>query len=141
MIRDQILNNENVQPNSKEIETLKANFPQFFDQSGQFLQDRFNEMLKSSDVILSKEGYELKFLGKSYARYLSSTATETFLAPLEEDNEKDDNKDSENLYIIGDNLDALKHLLNSYSGKIKCIYIEMIMQELIQFNDCKRAVA
>lgn len=124
MIRDQILDNENVQPNSKEVETLKANFPQFFDQSGQFLQDRFNEMLKSSDVTLSKEGYELKFLGKSYARFLSSTATETFLAPLEEDNAKHENKDSENLYIIGDNLDALKHLLKTYSGKIKCIYID-----------------
>lgn len=124
MIRDQILGNENVQPNSKEIETLKANFPQFFDQSGQFLQDRFNAMLKSSDVTLSKEGYDLKFLGKSYARFLSSTATETFLAPLEEDNAKHENKDSENLYIIGDNLDALKHLLKSYSEKIKCIYID-----------------
>ena len=124
MIRDQILGNEKIQPNSKEIETLKANFPQFFDESGQFLQDRFMGMLKSNEVVLSKEGYELKFLGKSYARYLSSTATETFLAPQEEDNAKPENKDSENLYIIGDNLDALKHLLNSYSGKIKCIYID-----------------
>lgn len=124
MIRDQILGNENVQPNTKEMEKLKAIFPQFFDESGQFLQDRFHEMLKSNDVVLSKEGYELKFLGKSYARYLSSTATETFLSPLEVDNAKPENMDSENLYIIGDNLDALKHLLNSYAGKIKCIYID-----------------
>lgn len=124
MIRDQILGNEKVQPNSKEIEILKANFPQFFDESGQFLQDKFMEMLKRNEVVLSKEGYELKFLGKSYARYLSSTATETFLAPLVEDNSKPENKDSENLYIIGDNLDALKHLLNSYAGKIKCVYID-----------------
>ena len=124
MIRKQILGNEKVKPNSKEIETLKANFPQFFDESGQFLEDRFMGMLKSNEVVLSKEGYELKFLGKSYARYLSSTSTETFLAPLEEDNAKPENKDSENLYIIGDNLDALKHLLNSYAGKIKCIYLD-----------------
>ena len=124
MIRDQILGNEKVQPNSKEIEILKANFPQFFDESGQFLQDKFMEMLKRNEVVLSKEGYELKFLGKSYARYLSSTSTETFLAPLVEDNSKPENKDSENLYIIGDNLDALKHLLNSYAGKIKCVYID-----------------
>lgn len=124
MIRDQILGNEKIQPNSKEIETLKANFPQFFDESGQFLQDRFMGMLRSNEVVLLKEGYELKFLGKSYARYHSSTATETFLAPLEEDNAKPENKDSENLYMIGDNLDALKHLINSYAGKIKCIYID-----------------
>jgi len=124
MIRDQILGNEKIQPYSKEIETLKANFPQFFDESGQFLQDRFMGMLRSNEVVLLKEGYELKFLGKSYARYHSSTATETFLAPLEEDNAKPENKDSENLYMIGDNLDALKHLINSYAGKIKCIYID-----------------
>lgn len=122
MIRNQIQENENIKPNSKEIENLKESFPQFFDDSGQFLQDRFMEMLKSNDIVLSKEGYELKFLGKSYARYLSSTETEAFLAPLEEDNSKPENKDSENLYIIGDNLDALKHLINSYAGKIKCIY-------------------
>lgn len=28
------------------------------------------------------------------------------------------------MYIVGDNLDALKHLLKSYSNKIKCIYID-----------------
>ncbi|MDU5444772.1 MAG: site-specific DNA-methyltransferase, partial [Finegoldia magna] len=34
------------------------------------------------------------------------------------------NKDSENIYITGDNLDGLKHLLKSYAGKVKCIYID-----------------
>lgn len=81
-------------------------------------------MLRENEVNLVKEGYELKFLGKSYARYLSATKTETFLSPHIEKNEKDENKNSENLYIIGDNLDALKHLLGSYAGKIKCIYID-----------------
>ena len=28
------------------------------------------------------------------------------------------------MYISGDNLDALKHLVKSYSGKVKCIYID-----------------
>lgn len=31
---------------------------------------------------------------------------------------------SENVYISGDNLDALKHLLKSYAGQVKCIYID-----------------
>ncbi|EKZ0208114.1 site-specific DNA-methyltransferase, partial [Enterococcus faecalis] len=30
----------------------------------------------------------------------------------------------ENIYITGDNLDGLKHLLKSYAGKVKCIYID-----------------
>lgn len=124
MLKDNIIANENIKPNSNEIEKLKANLPQFFDKDGEFLLDRFKEMLRQSDITLNKEGYELKFLGKSYARYLSSTKTETFLAPHVEENSKEENKNSENLYIIGDNLDALKHLLGSYVGKIKCIYID-----------------
>lgn len=124
MLKDNIKANDNIKPNSKEIEKLKNNFPQFFDKDGEFLLDRFKEMLKQSDITLTKEGYELKFLGKSYARYLSSTKTETFIAPHTEENKKEENKNSENLYIIGDNLDALKHLLGSYAGKIKCIYID-----------------
>lgn len=124
MIGNNIEENLEKKPNSREIEKLKNEFPQFFDKDGEFLVDRFKEMLKQSDITLNKEGYELKFLGKSYARYLSSTKTETFLAPHTEENQKEENKDSENLYIIGDNLDALKHLLGSFAGKIKCIYID-----------------
>ncbi|MCI5839451.1 MAG: site-specific DNA-methyltransferase [Peptoniphilaceae bacterium] len=124
MIGENIKENAEKKVNSREIEKLKKDFPQFFDKEGDFLLDRFKEMLKQSDVTLTKEGYELKFLGKSYARYLSSTKTETFIAPHVEENQKEENKNSENLYIIGDNIDALKHLLGSYSGKIKCIYID-----------------
>jgi type III restriction enzyme/adenine-specific DNA-methyltransferase len=46
------------------------------------------------------------------------------IVPDEEHNAKPENKDSKNIYISGDNIDALKHLLKSYSGKIKCIYID-----------------
>ncbi|MCG1024563.1 hypothetical protein [Dehalobacter sp.] len=45
-----------------------------------------------------------------------------------------------NKIIRGDNLEALKALLPQYEGKIKCIYIEIIMQRLIQFNDCQRSL-
>ena len=79
MLKDNIMANENIKPNSNEIEKLKANLPQFFDKDGEFLLDRFKKMLRQSDITLNKEGYELNFLGKSYARYLSSTKTETLL--------------------------------------------------------------
>lgn len=124
MMIDNLKVNENIHPNSREIELLRADFPQFFDKDGEFCIDRFKKMLRSSGITLSKEGYELNFLGKSYARYLSSTKTETFISPDIAENAKEENKSSENLYIIGDNLDALKHLLGSYAGKIKCIYID-----------------
>ena len=81
-------------------------------------------MLGENDVSLNKEGYELKFLGKSYARYLSATKTETYIAPDLKHNVLPENIHSENIYIVGDNIDALKHLIGSYAGKIKCIYID-----------------
>ena len=124
MLKENLLKNEKVKPNSREIELLKQNFPQFFSKEGEFLLEKFKEMLKMEDVKIDKEGYELKFLGKNYARFLTSTETENVIVPNIKHNEEEINKNSENLYIIGDNLDALKHLLNSYSGKIKCIYID-----------------
>lgn len=39
---------------------------------------------------------------------------------------------SENKIIHGDNLEALKSLLPEYAGRIKCIYIEIILAYLIQ---------
>lgn len=124
MIGQNLKDNEEKKPNSREMEKLKRDFPQFFSKDGEFKLDMFKDFLGEEEVDISKEGYELKFLGKSYAKYLSSLETETYISPDSCHNEKDENKDSENLYIVGDNLDALKHMLGSYSGKIKCIYID-----------------
>lgn len=42
------------------------------------------------------------------------------------------NPDTENMLIHGDNLLALKALERDYAGKIKCVYIEIILAYLIQ---------
>lgn len=57
MLKENIESNKTISPNSREIETLKQNFPQFFDKDGAFLFDRFKAMLKQSDITLTKEGY------------------------------------------------------------------------------------
>ena len=124
MIKKQIENNENVKPNTKLLNQLKENLPNFFDKDNNFMLDKFKNALKSDEINITKEGYELNFLGKNYARFQTSTETETITSPLTNHNNEDENKNSENLYIIGDNLDALKHLLKSYSRKVKCIYID-----------------
>lgn len=124
MIKEQFENNENVKPNTKLLNLLKENFPDFFDKDNNFKLEKFKKALNSDEINITKEGYELNFLGKSYARFQTSTETETIISPLTDHNNKDENKNSENLYIIGDNLDALKHLLKSYSRKVKCIYID-----------------
>lgn len=124
MIGNKLQENENIKPNSLEMRKLKETFPQYFNNKGEFEIDKFKDFLKQEEVEISKEGHELKFLGKSYAKYLSSLETETYISPDIKHNSKEENKDSENLYIVGDNIDALKHLLSSYTGEIKCIYID-----------------
>ena len=124
MIKEQLENNENIRPNTKLLNLLKENFPDYFDKDNNFMIDKFKNILNSNEINITKEGYELNFLGKSYARFQTSTETETIISPLTNHNNEDENKNSENLYIIGDNLDALKHLLKSYSRKVKCIYID-----------------
>lgn len=123
MIKDIINSNEAVLPNTKQIEVLKENFPACFKEDGSFDIERFKEYLNDS-LMVTNEGYELKFLGKNYARLLTSVDTTTVVVPDEEHNNKPENKDSQNIYISGDNLDGLKQLLKSHQGKVKCIYID-----------------
>lgn len=123
MIRDIITANETVTPNQKEINILKENFPSCFRADGTFDMVRFSEFLKDK-IDISHEGYELKFLGKNYAKMLASLDTETVIVPDEAHNSLPENVNSENVYISGDNLDGLKHLLKSYAGQVKCIYID-----------------
>ncbi len=123
MIKDILNKNEKMTPNSKEIAILKEHFPSCFKSDGTFDIEKFKGFL-SDKITVTDEGYELKFLGKNYARLLASVDTTTVITPNEEHNSKLENKNSENIYISGDNLDGLKHLLKSYSGEVKCIYID-----------------
>jgi len=43
------------------------------------------------------------------------------------------------MVIHGDNLLALKSLLPEYEGRVKCIYIDIFTQKMIQFNYSCRA--
>ena len=123
MIKNIIAANEGITPGSKEVAILKEHFPSCFHSDGSFDLVRFQEFL-SDKVAVANEGYELRFLGKNYARLLASVDTTTVIVPDEEHNSKSENTNSKNVYISGDNLDALKHLLKSYAKKIKCIYID-----------------
>lgn len=123
MIKDIMSANEAVTPNSREMAVLREHFPACFTSDGAFDLERFKGFL-SDKIAVTDEGYELKFLGKNYSRLLASLDTTTVIVPDEEHNAKPENANSQNVYISGDNLDGLKHLLKSYEKKIKCIYID-----------------
>lgn len=122
MIKDAMNKNENVSVNGREIEALKEYFPACF-HDGEFDLERFKEYL-GDQLVVRNDGYELKFLGKNYGRLLASMDTTTVVVPDEEHNSKPENADSQNIYISGDNLDGLKHLLKSYAHSVQCIYID-----------------
>ena len=105
------------------MEGLKEYFPQCFNSNGEFDIEKFREAIQPQ-VDVTREGRSYDFLGKSYARMLSSLDTTTVIRPDVEHNSKAENANSENIYISGDNLDALHHLVKSYAGQVKCIYID-----------------
>jgi adenine-specific DNA-methyltransferase len=121
---EKINTTQNITAFSKEIEVLKKYFPQCFDKSGALNFEKFKKQLSKNEINFSKESYGMDWLGKSYARLLASDETTTLLKEDETFNQKDENKNSENLLIKGDNLEVLKHLSNAYYEKIKMIYID-----------------
>lgn len=123
MIRNIVEENEKTTPISREMEGLKEFFPQCFNSNGEFDIEKFREAIQPQ-VDVTREGRSYDFLGKSYARMLSSLDTTTVIRPDVEHNSKPENQNSENIYISGDNLDALHHLVKSYAGQVKCIYID-----------------
>ena len=67
------------------------------------------------------EKYELNFVGKQKAKEISKIPTDKKLVL---DNNVSTNLTSDNMIIVGDNLDALKLLKQNYENKIKMIYID-----------------
>ena len=123
MIKDIIDRNGQVQAGGKELEVLKHYFPQCFTNEGNFDIEKFRAALPEGTKI-TDETTGFSFLGKNYARMLTNMDTTTLIRPDIEHNSKPENKDSQNVYISGDNLDALQHLVKSYSGEVKVIYID-----------------
>lgn len=123
MIKDIMIHNADAAAGQKELEVLKKYFPQCFHADGEFDIEAFKAALPGGTTI-TDETSGFNWLGKNYARMLTNMDTTTLIRPDEEHNAKPENKDSQNVYISGDNLDALQHLVKSYSGKVKVIYID-----------------
>ena len=83
------------------------------------------ELLKqmlSPDVVDGGEAYEFTWVGKKAAIVEANKPIRKTLRPCVAESKNWDT--TENLYIEGDNLEALKLLQESYLGKVKMIYID-----------------
>lgn len=70
----------------------------------------------------ARERYRFTWPGKSRAQAEAHEGTDKTMRPCREKSEKWDT--TENLYIEGDNLDALKLLRETYAGKVRLCYID-----------------
>lgn len=84
--------------------------------------DLLRQELSNSIVEGPKERYQLDWPGKRESLLLANAPTTKTLRPVREESVNFD--ETENLFIEGDNLDALKLLRKSYLGKVKMIYID-----------------
>lgn len=76
----------------------------------------------SEDLIKNNEKYEFNWSGKNESILLANQPTDKVLIPCKEESVNWDN--TQNIYIEGDNLDALKILRSTYLNKVKLIYID-----------------
>lgn len=83
---------------------------------------KLRQLLGDNAVEDEPEAYEFTWVGKNAARREAATPINKTLRPVPESSVDWDH--TQNIYIEGDNLDALKLLQKSYLGKVKMIYID-----------------
>ena len=84
--------------------------------------DQLRQELSNSIVEGPQERYQLNWPGKRAALLMANAPIAKTLRPCRE--ESVDFDTTKNLFIEGDNLDALKLLQETYLGKVKMIYID-----------------
>lgn len=120
---------ESIDITTKNIEKIGELFPncitETIDKNGKPKKVINFDMLKqmlSDDVLDGDEAYEFTWVGKKEAILEANKPIKKTLRPCLEDSV--DWKNTENLYIEGDNLEVLKLLQESYLNKVKMIYID-----------------
>ena len=105
---------------AENLEGLKVLFPEAFTE-GKVNFDVLRHLLGDA-VDESEEKYGLNWHGKRRARQLALTPSTGTLRPCPEESVNWDT--TRNLMIEGDNLEVLKLLQKSYTGKVKLVYID-----------------
>jgi len=114
------------QENIKKLAELFPNVvTEMKDENGNLKKGINFELLKqelSGDVIDGEEAYDFTWVGKRAAMVEANSPIRKTLRPSPEESKNWET--TENLYIEGDNLDALKLLQESYLNSVKMIYID-----------------
>ncbi|WP_427834739.1 site-specific DNA-methyltransferase [Actinobacillus pleuropneumoniae] len=84
--------------------------------------DLLKQELSATIVEGNQERYQLNWVGKANATVLANAPINKTLRPCREESVNFDT--TQNLFIEGDNLEALKLLQETYLGKVKMIYID-----------------
>ncbi len=115
---------------SENVEKIAALFPncvtEATDENGKLTRaidfDQLRQELSGAIVEGPRERYHLDWPGKREAILAANAPIAKTLRPCRE--ESVDFETTKNLFIEGDNLDALKLLQETYLGKVKLIYID-----------------
>lgn len=135
MLRDNHQFNESIKSNSAFLDELRQKMPEFFTASkydeesnevetGFFDNEKFQQALKEHNIDELSSGYRLDFIGKNYAKKQAGERPTTVIVPDHDHNQKDENKNSKNLFFTGDNLEVLRHLQQNYTNSVDFIYID-----------------
>lgn len=114
------MNGESMNLLNENIEKLKALFPEIVT-DGKIDFDMLKTLL-GEEVDASNEKYSFNWVGKRNCIKFAQTPSTGTLIPCKEKSVDFDN--TQNIYIEGDNVEALKLLQKTYFGKIKMIYID-----------------
>ena len=104
--------------------------------------DKLRQELSPFVVDGPKERYSFTWPDKRNAMLLANVPTTKTLRPMNEDSVNFES--AKNIYIEGDNLDALKCLRESYLGKVKMIYIDPpynVGSDYVYKDDYKESVS
>ena len=135
MLRDNQQFNESIKSNSAFLDELRQKMPEFFtatkyDEQGNLVEsstfdnEKFQQALKEHNIDELSSGYRLDFIGKNYAKKQAGERPTTVIVPDNDHNQKEENKNSKNLFFTGDNLEVLRHLQQNYTNSVDFIYID-----------------
>ena len=109
-------------PLSGTVEKIREICPAAVTRDGKIDFEELKTSLATDVAEDTIEKYEFTWVGKNAAKAEANRPIRKTLRPVVADSKDWDN--TKNLYIEGDNLDALKLLQESYLGKVKMIYID-----------------